>query len=232
MLRMTARSAIAALVWLSAGAAVAADPTGPEAASPKGESPEVLGGALYDQTDDAAGLGIASQRFEAAFSAFTCRGADDFTVPVDAPRWNIDAVQLPGFYVNAPASTPPVAVAFLSDAGGTPGAEACSRTAVATDLGGGTLLVPLDPPCDLPAGTYWLSAQAQLDFGAGNSQWFWGERTTATGAEATWENPGDGFGWGCTTFTPMTGCGAGNPSLLFALLGAPVPVELLSFDIE
>src|SRR6185312_2531821 len=57
----------------------------------------------------------------------------------------------------------------------------------------------------LAAGTYWVSVQANLDFGVGG-EWGWENQTTVVGKPAAWVNPGDGFGTGCTVYTTETTC--------------------------
>jgi hypothetical protein len=69
--------------------------------------------------------------------------------------------------------------------------------------------------------TYWLSVQAnRMKFNLG--LWYWGTRAVQRGSAAMWENPGDGFASGCTTWGTLSTCigsqGEG-PDFLFALRG-------------
>jgi hypothetical protein len=192
-------------------------------------------GVLYDQTDSPAGAGFTSQVFEAANSAFDCRGADDFNVPVADIQWDIAGLQVAGAYLgNGP--TPLLDVEIFTDGGGIPSSTAvCSFIGLQagvdfTDDGTGNLDVSFPGPCVAPAGDYWLSVRADMDSGVG--QWLWVERTVQTGTAFAWENPGDGFGTGCVSWSPAGGCGASDPDLIFALIGVAVPVDLQSFRVD
>jgi len=198
--------------------------------------PQPLGAVLYDQTDAPAGAGWASQRFEPASSAFDCRAADDFTVPAPEIEWDVSSLVVQGAYVGGTGPTPLADVEFFADSGGQPGATSCSYIGLVagvdfTDDGGGNLSIDLPSVCNLPAGDYWVSVRADMDQATGG-QWLWQERSTQTGALFAWENPGDGFGTGCTSWSPANACGATAPDLLFALGGAQVPVELQSISID
>lgn len=192
-------------------------------------------GTLYDQTDSPAGVGITSQLFEPANAAFDCRAADDFSVPGADIQWDVTGVQVAGAYLGA-GPTPLLDVEILTDGGGVPSATAaCSYLGLVagvdfTDDGSGNLDVTLPGPCSLPAGDYWLSVRADMDSGVG--QWLWVERTVQSGDGFAWENPGDGFGTGCVAWTTAGACGASEPDLIFALLGAAVPVELQIFRVD
>jgi hypothetical protein len=90
---------------------------------------------------------------------------------------------------------------------------------VPTDVGGSfTILLPA--PAVLPAGTYWLSVQAVMDFGVGG-QWGWTERTVQSISASAWRNPGGGFGTSCTNWAPRVAtCAVGtNPDMIFRLNG-------------
>jgi hypothetical protein len=200
------------------------------------ESPSPLGTLLYDQTDSPAGAGFASQRFEPGSSQFDCRAADDFTVPVADVQWDLSSLVVPGAYFPGTGPTPLADVEFFVDAGGQPGAASCSYIGLVAgvdfiDDGTGNLSITLPSVCALSAGDYWVSVRADMDQATGG-QWRWQERSAQTGAVFAWENPGDGFGTGCTSWTPAGACGANAPDLLFSLSGVQVPVELQSISID
>lgn len=70
-----------------------------------------------------------------------------------------------------------------------------------------------------PNGIYWVGIQVNQDY-ATHGQHFWSNRTVMSNNESVWVNPGDGFGSGCTTFTPQTTCGVGggtNPDFLYTI---------------
>jgi hypothetical protein len=177
---------------------------------------QVSAAVLYDQDNNAGGNNIASQDFEAGFNAFDCQAYDDFIVP-PGDIWSINTVFVRGVYsVAGPA--PIVRVQFYADAGGSPGALINSvDIAVFTDAAG-DFTIPI-PPQLLPAGHYWVSVIAVMDFGT-SGQWFWRGRLVQSNAPAHWANPGDGFGTGCTAPTPAQTCiPVFGPDALFRLEG-------------
>jgi len=199
-------------------------------------TPPALGVPLYDQTDSPAGAAFASQIFEAGSAAFDCSAADDFTVPAADIQWDLSEVAVLGGYFPGTGPTPLADVEFLADAGGQPGAPICSYPGLVAgvdfiDDGIGNLTITLPSVCSLAAGDYWLSVRADMDEAVGG-QWRWQERSVQAGSAFAWENPGDGFGTGCTAWTTAGACGATAPDLLFSLGGVLVPVELLSISVD
>ncbi|MET0232988.1 MAG: hypothetical protein ABW186_18810, partial [Rhodanobacteraceae bacterium] len=184
------------------------------------------GGVLYDQSGSGVN-GAPSQNFESSFDQYDAQAADDFVV-TDAAGWTVS-----GFNFQITATSDPSSATYdifvLPDAGGLPGSTpACSYPAAAGVLGGGntTLSVTLPTPCVLSTGTYWIEMVVNLDFGAGG-QVFWSDFGGGSGANAKWQNPGQGFGSGCATWSDMATCvsssgsavGGGETALLFQVLG-------------
>lgn len=185
------------------------------------------GGALllYDQTDNASGNGAPDQDFEAGFDAYDCMGADDFVV-TDASGWTVQRVVTVG--TQSAGGTPTsVDVTFYANSPGggdtdLPGATVCSYPALIPTSGNASFTIDLPTDCVLPPGIHWVGIQANQNFGGGNGQHFWSNRTVQSGNESAWINPGNGFGSGCTTWTPQTTCGVGggtNPDFLFQIYG-------------
>jgi len=191
------------------GTARAASPAAPEAA------------LLYSQNDNDSGNGITSQNFEASFDAFDGQGADDFTVP-GGVRWGVKTVVVTGVYYNGPGPAASETVSFYRDAGGLPGALISSQTLTGVDTGG-SFNMTLPAFVRLRPGTYWVSVQANMDF-TPNGQWGWETRTVMSGNGAAWQNPGNGFGTGCTSWANLLACipTGGGPDLMFALYGKAV----------
>ena len=199
-------------------------------------TPDPLGDLLYDQTDSPLGGAFVSQRFAPVDAAFDCRAADDFTVPAGDIQWDVASAQVPGAYFPGTGPTPLIDVEFFGDAGGLPDAVAvCSYIGLVAGVDfldvNGDLSVTLPAPCSLVAGDYWLSVRAELDQAVGG-QWIWEMRSAQNGAMFAWENPGDGFATGCTSWTSAGSCGASGPDVLFSLSGVSVPVELQSIHID
>jgi uncharacterized repeat protein (TIGR01451 family) len=219
------RTAIAVLILVTSSVAMAA--------APKKQNPGVSGGALqaprapqavlYDQTDNAAGNGAPDQDFEASYDTYDSEGADDFVVP--AGGWVIQSIDTVGITDLAGGST--VDVTFYTNGAGLPGTAiaACTYAAITPVDTAGSLGVTLPTDCNLAAGTYWMAIQVNQNYGT-NGQHFWSNRTVASGSNAVWRNPGDGFATGCTAFTSMLTCGVGggtSPDFLFRLNGVIPP---------
>jgi len=183
------------------------------------------------------GNGLPDQNFEAGFDSYDSVAADDFVVT--GYGWSIEEIET----IGSLSSTGPVttaSVSFHADNAGSPNPTAlagCSYTSIPVTDSTGSLSITLPTACSIiGAGTYWVAIQADLDFGVGG-QHFWSNTDTVAGNEAHWVNPLDGFGSGCTTFSPagtVCGVGGGAPAydLLFDLSGtqltgpvaaAPVP---------
>lgn len=185
---------------------------------------------LFDQTDNASGDGAPAQKFEPAFDVYDTEGADDFVVPTGG--WTLTEVDLvtstgAGFTGATTAS-----INIYPDASGMPGGTAtCSFPSTAATVTATTTTVALPGGCSLGAGTYWVAAQIDLEYGA-NGQIFWSNRTVQSNSAGLFRNPGDGFGSGCTSWDTQANCGVGggtNPDFLFQLVGdvgggaAPLP---------
>lgn len=174
---------------------------------------------LYDQTDSPGTEAITSQDFEAANDAYDNEAADDFVVPAADGAWTIDEVYVAGQYWNGTGPSTQANVRFYQDASGLPGAEVYSALAVPSGESGGAFTIALSPAVVLPAGTYWVSVQARMDFAAGG-QWGWTERTVQSGNPSAWRNPGDGFASGCAAWGGRVLCNVGSQlDLLFRLGG-------------
>ena len=187
---------------------------------------------LYSQISNPSGGGAAAQDFEAAYDAYDCYVGDDFQVTW-ADGWQIEQIHTPGSYsTTGPALG--IVYGFYGDGGGFPGASLCSGTASIVSDVAGDIVSQLPSVCILPvSGTYWVSAAARLDFGAGG-QWYVSTEAATIGSIARFYNPGNGFALGCTSWNscPLTVINAAYLDMSFELLGTEIPVELQSFDIE
>ena len=185
---------------------------------------------LYTQADNDSGIGVVSQDFETANDGFDSEGADDFVVPPGV-TWAVMSVTANGVYFNGAGPAPAVNLTIFADNAGVPGAAECAYPLQTPADSAGVFTFTLPTTCYLVSGTYWIDVQARMDFAAGG-EWGWETRTVQSNAAALWRNPGDGFGTGCTTFSPMHTCitAAGGPDFLFSLSGNAValtPTALL-----
>ena len=69
-----------------------------------------------------------------------------------------------------------VNVNFYSDASGLPGSQVATRPNLTVDDTNGSLTIPIPSAVSLSAGHYWVSVQANMDFGVGG-QWGWDDRS-------------------------------------------------------
>ncbi|MFL6215341.1 MAG: HYR domain-containing protein [Blastocatellia bacterium] len=175
---------------------------------------------LYDQTSNPSAAATSSQNFEASFDTFDNQTADDFVVPA-GQSWMVNQVNVSGVYFNGNGPVRNVNVKFYADSATLPAASALqSFSNVAVTDTAGNFSITLPSAVALTAGTYWVSVQANMDFGVGG-QWGWLDRTTISNSGAAWINPGNGFGAGCSpNWGRKTTCVTGSdPDNIFQLLG-------------
>jgi hypothetical protein len=177
-------------------------------------------GVLYSQLDSPSGYGEPDQKFEAAYSAYDSEGADDFLV--NSGPWTIGGVLTPGIG----GASIHVSITFYPSVDGEPGdipIAGCVYLGITdyTDANG-DLSINLEPECVLPDGHYWMAQQVRQDFQT-DGQHYWENRQFVIGAPAHWRNPADGWGTGCTDWSPSVVCGIENyeDDFLFALMDDP-----------
>jgi len=173
---------------------------------------------LYDQNGNDAGESVVSDDFDSAFDAYDSQGADDFTVPA-LHQWIIKQVNVTGAYFNGSGPADGVTVYFYSDNGGLPGdliAQADGSEFTDTN---GSFSIKLDDGVSLKAGTYWVSVQADMNASGGAGEWGWEVNAVLNGNLSAWQNPGDGFATGCTTWATTESCTGEGPDFMFSLVG-------------
>jgi hypothetical protein len=81
-------------------------------------------------------------------------------------------------------------------------------------------VINLTNPFCMGPGTYWVSVQVRQDFNP-NGQWYWHNRTVQSNAGAAWQNPGNGYGTGCVTWSRKNACMADQvwPDQVYQILG-------------
>ncbi|MBE9480780.1 MAG: carboxypeptidase regulatory-like domain-containing protein, partial [Bacteroidetes bacterium] len=189
---------------------------------------------LYEQINNpGTDAAITAQDFEASFDAFDAEGADEFTVP-SGDTWNVDNVQVLGTY-SAAGPCNLANVRFYADNAGVPGTLLFEYLSVnANPDANGNLDIDILTTV-LGSGTYWLSVQGRMDYGT-SGQWFWARQAAPTiGYEFMWQNPGDGFGSGYTTWVDGSVMWAGQTdyNLSFAINGSvavPCDYEIALYD--
>ena len=206
---------------------------------------------LFDQLD---GLGsesgyYLSENFEEANDGVDSYLADEFAVPEDS-IWTLERVGIghfyeadEGFYTPAPSFN----VVLWSDDEGRPGSEvyradslAAASTPPPAELTLGLLALDLPTPAELPAGTYWLTVQANLNFSANGTRFLWYSRLGEAGAPAHLFNYGGGLptevigacnqAWGAVNGIECARDSRLAPSLTFVVLGTAAAAVVSAED--
>jgi hypothetical protein len=171
-----------------------------------------------------SGIGIVSQNFESSFDIYDSLVADDIKVP-KLHKWIVDELDVVGTYFNGAGPANSENVTVYKDANGLPGALVADFPAVAgIDSGTGSFTFKhmgqqLKLKGGLKGARYWIGVQANMDFAVGG-EWGWENETTVRGYPSVWENPGDGFATGCTTWTDEATCiPDGQGDQMFAVQG-------------
>jgi hypothetical protein len=197
---------------------------GPALAAPDGPGANVT---LFDNNNNDSGIGIVSQNFEADNAAYDAEGADHFTVPA-GHIWTVKEVIVTGVYFNGSGPADSENIRFYTNLSNLPGdAQKMYLGVFGADNGFGSFDITLPTAATFSGGpsgssgrTYWMSVVANMNFDPAG-EWGWESSLNSTGFDDVWRNPGDGFGTGCTSFTPEPNCipdGQG-PSKMFALKG-------------
>ena len=150
-------------------------------------------------------------------------------------HWTIESIEVLGTYYNGTGPANSVNVWFYSDSGGLPDTIFAGRLDLvpAAGLLTGSFFIIFPSRVTLPANTYWLSVQCNMDSATGG-QWGWTEQLDSN-QESTWQNPGGGWGTACTSWGyRVTNCNVGAApfsDLSFRLngyKGDPCPVQTAS----
>jgi hypothetical protein len=174
---------------------------------------------LYSQNNKDSGDAVNSQDFESEYDAFDDAAAADFRVPKGL-SWHITQVDVTGRYWTLGGPCRDETVIFSKNAGGVPGRVIASQTVVGVDLSG-SFQIPVDVTIEAKSRPRraWVSVVCNMDFSVGG-EWYWEIRTVQGGKyPGQWENPGGGFGVGCTTWEPVQSCTGLGPDFMFALEG-------------
>jgi hypothetical protein len=186
-------------------------------------TPSTAADTLYDQYDNENPFFTTSQDFETGMSVYDDELADDFVIP-GGVGWNISTIEVGGEY-NGTGPANSVNVNFYANGSNNrPGTLLQSRPNQAF-TNGPNFSVPLSQPVSLGPGIHWVSLQAnQNHFPQG--EWGWQNRNEQSNADASWRNPNNGFGSGCTTWASRNTCVGGGlegPDQVYRLLGSVGP---------
>jgi len=158
------------------------------------------GTTLYDQSGNDNGIAVVSQNFESSFDIYDSQAADDFIVP-SGQSWLVGEIDVTGQYFNGPGPADSVNVYFFKNKGGHPGRliHSCEGASYTDSTGLGSYVITACGRIKLKAGHLWVSVQANMNFSPAG-EWGWEQSSVVTNDPAQWQNPGDGFGTGCTTW--------------------------------
>lgn len=174
-------------------------------------SPEVIENTMN------SGLAVTSQDFGPSNATLTSIAADNFILSNPS---SLVSVSVSGITIG-PVTADSFLVVIYSDDVGTPGGIVYSEIFVdAAFTDSPTFDLAACPVLD--AGTYWLAVQAVANPVIYN-QWFW--HISLDGDPIPWhfQNPGDGFSTGCTSWTPGNSCtGIDEPGLVFSINLCPI----------
>ncbi len=161
---------------------------------------------LYDQYNNQGAAQIDSQDFEPAYDPFDAQAADDFVVPA-GQTWNVNGVDVDGQYSGGGPAASVHVYFYANGAGNLPAAPVATRLANPYTPGpaAGDFVITLTSPVTLAPGTYWVSVQARQDFTPAGT-WTWRNRTVLSNSGSAYQNPGNGFGSGCTSWRRRTAC--------------------------
>jgi hypothetical protein len=169
---------------------------------------------LYDQyNNDLPGGIVSAERSDSP--TFTTQAADDFIVP-GGDTWAIDEIDVRAGTADAPTS---FNVYFYTNSGGTNLPAILVTQQLAGPVGGTNpdYAVTLSPAVRLTAGRYWVSVQGVIT----GANWYWEGRNVTSNSATAWQNPGNGFGTGCTTWTRAATCvGTAWPDQMFRIRGS------------
>jgi hypothetical protein len=175
--------------------------------------------SLYSQLANDSGVATVSQNFESGYDTYDSQGGDSFYVPT-GHVWTVTQVNVVGVYFNGAGPAVSENVFFYKNNAGVPGdliAEFANVHGV--DSGTGSFQIHLPGSLIFKHGSYWVSVQANLDFGTAG-EWGWETASVQRRLPAAWQNPPDGFGSGCTTWGALSTCLPGTGvDYLFALRG-------------
>lgn len=159
---------------------------------------------LYNQTLTPSGNLQTSSRFfqNGIPTTYSCMGADDF---VSSDQWKITNVFVLGGFYNGTQHPQTFQISIYADdnsEGNYPGTELYTYYNTVIENGNGGFTIPVEEEIILPPGHYWISVFASV--ATGFATWGWKPSSGANNHEAAWQNPGNGFGTGYTSWTPIT----------------------------
>lgn len=170
---------------------------------------------LYNQNSGGDGNYVNSQNYTSGvYSAYNDTSADDFVVPA-GQTWKVKELDVTGCCSGTPTSED---VYFFKDRGGMPGRKVASMKGL-QGTGNPSFALSLGTGVKLKAGHYWVAVVANCNYEGGCGDWGWAVSSTSNNSAATWRQPGNGAGTGCTDWNTLDGCFGYSGDFLFELQG-------------
>jgi len=172
--------------------------------------PSSVGGTVVDLVflQQPNQIGLPVQEFQAELSGFNTIMADDFVIPPGGPRNILAFSHTITSSTMLPLFEGDLDVTIYRDNGGEPG-KICHQETFSnpTPFPPQTFLSFTDAPAFEP-GTYWISFSIDQDFSPILGQAFYSTSSDNIAGPnlAVMRNPGDIFGTGCTSWTPIVDC--------------------------
>jgi hypothetical protein len=222
-----------ALALTAGGASAAQKPVPGVHGNAIGPAFHVARGAeiLYNQNSTNSDAGASENFTSGSNSNYDSAGADDFVVP-KKQEWTITEVDASGVYFNGNGTCDPYSsscdyatsenVIFYTDNNGVPGNAVKGGTftgLTGTDDKGNFFISLGKKGMKLKSGHYWVSVVANMNYANSDAEWGWEENFMIYGYNAQWENPKNGFGFGCTTWENVGDCVEYNGDFAFDLQG-------------
>jgi len=206
---------LACCLPLAVSAAPSAIHQGQAQASPA-ESPD--GSFCYSQMGTDAGVAIVSQDFtDPGYDIDEAQAADDFKLKADCTA---NGLVVTGQFFNGTGPADSLNVTYYKNKNSHPAKVLKAFTGL--DPATGPSFNVKHGKVNLVAGTYWVSPQVVMAFAGGTTgEWGWEQQTEIKGSEGNWQNPGDGFGTGCTTWNTNTACVGFAGDYMFKVKKAP-----------
>jgi hypothetical protein len=190
---------------------------------------------LYNHDNDRTDYGWWSNDYpQKSAKADDSQLANQFTVPTGR-TWAVTEVVAPGFYCSVTGSSCGSGIPYRPATSESVYFYKNTVTAKKQDVPGalikeqtlkghenaGLFVITGITQVSLPAGQYWISVQANMP-SAKAGAWVWTARAPQAGLTALWQNPGNGYSTGCTTWTDWETCSKepGVPDFMFALYGS------------
>lgn len=149
---------------------------------------------------DQSNANRASQDFETPLDAYDCQGADDFYVP-SGTGWLIENITIPG--AGSPEITMFDIFFYGTSVTGIPLASSFKIFPNLTAIySSGTWNIIIPDGMALSPGHYWISVVDITPYGT-YGQFFWKLTNGIYNSNGCWRNPGNGFAYGATTWTPL-----------------------------